>query len=249
MTFNVDKAAALLIESRQGKRLAQVFSPGPHDAGEAYAVQTAIAQQLGPIGGWKVGAKSPSATPTAAPLLGDVMAAGPAKWASSRLNVHCVEPEIAFRIGRDIAPSTEPLCAEEVYASVASIHAAIEIVDTRLADWQEADPLWKLADNQSNGGFVFNPKGTAWNRESLADAQVRLTIDSDLRADQRGGNPAGDPRWLLVWLVNHCIRERGGISAGSFVTTGSYAGMIFVEPNASVVVEFAGIGRVSLDFI
>jgi 2-keto-4-pentenoate hydratase len=249
MTFNVDEAAALLIESRQAKRLARVFSPGPHDASEAYAVQTAIARQLGPVGGWKVGAKSSSATPTVAPLLSDLMQAGPAKWASSALNIYCVEPEIAFHIGRDIAPRAEPLCAEEVYASVTSIHASIEIVDTRLAGWKDVDPLWKLADNQSNGGFVFDPKGSAWNGESLADAHVRLTIDGEMRADQRGGNPAGDPRWLLVWLVNHCTSERGGISAGSFVTTGSYAGMIFVEPNASVEVEFAGIGHVSLSLI
>lgn len=248
MTFNVQEAATLLIESRKAKRRARVLSPCPSDADEAYTVQDAVARQLGPVGGWKVGAKSPGATPNAAPLLTSLMKAGPTGWPSSAFNIYCVEPEIAFRIGRDIAPRAEPLTEDEVYASVASIHAAIEIVDTRLMDWENADPLWKLADNQSNGGFVYDPVGCAWDGETLADAQVRLTVNGVLNADQRGGNPAGDPRWLLVWLVDHCVRNRGGIEAGSLVTTGSYTGMVFVEPTASVTAEFPGIGSATLRF-
>ncbi|OCP18612.1 MULTISPECIES: fumarylacetoacetate hydrolase family protein [unclassified Ensifer] len=248
MTFNIQEAASLLIESRRARKLARVLSPGPRDADAAYLVQDAVAHHLGPVGGWKVGAKSPDATPNAAPLLASAMKAGPTEWPSSDLNIYCVEPEIAFRIGRDIAPRSEPLSESEVYAAVASIHAAIEIVDTRLVDWETADPLWKLADNQSNGGFVYDPAGIAWDGEGLADAHVRLTINGVVKADQRGGNPAGDPRWLLLWLVDHCVRSRGGIRAGSLVTTGSYAGMVFVEPGAAVTADFIGIGSTSLRF-
>ncbi|OCO98863.1 MULTISPECIES: fumarylacetoacetate hydrolase family protein [unclassified Ensifer] len=248
MTFNIQAAASALIDSRRARKLARVLPPGPRDADEAYLVQDAVAHQLGPVGGWKVGAKSPDATPNAAPLLTDLIKAGSTGWSSSDLNICCIEPEIAFRIGCDIEPRSEPLSESEVYASVASIHAAIEIVDTRLVDWDTADPLWKLADNQSNGGFVYDPAGSAWGGEGLADAHVRLTVNDVVKADQRGGNPAGDPRWLLLWLVDHCVRKRGGIKAGSLVTTGSYAGMVFVEPRAAVKAEFIGIGSASLRF-
>ena len=159
-----------------------------------------------------------------------------------------IEAEIAFCIGRDIEPRSEPLPRDEIWASVESVHAAIEIVDTRLADWREADRLWVLADNQSNGGFVYAPDGIAFRDQSFAEVPVRLTVDGRSRAEGRGGNPAGDPRWLVEWLVNHCARGRGGLRAGTMVTTGSYTGMIFLEPGASVAASFDGIGTAEVSF-
>ena len=63
----------------------------------------------------------------------------------------------------------------------------------------------------------------------------------------RGGNPAGDPRWLLLSLVNHCARH-DGVRAGTLITTGSCTGMIFVDAHASVEAEFENIGSVSMQF-
>jgi 2-keto-4-pentenoate hydratase len=248
MTFDVQRAALLLIEGRAERRQVEPFASGPAGAEDAYAVQDAVARRLGPLGGWKVGAKAPGETPNAAPLLAELVRPSPADWPSSSLHMIGIEAELAFRLGRDVEPRSGPVPRDEIWASIALVHAAIEIVDTRLANWKEADRLWVLADNQSNGGFVYDPDGIPGSDRSFAEAPVRLAIDGRVVAESRGGNPAGDPRWLVEWLVDHCARRRGGLRAGMFVTTGSYTGMLFVETNASVEAVFDGIGSAKARF-
>ncbi|MFB9262423.1 2-keto-4-pentenoate hydratase [Bradyrhizobium erythrophlei] len=242
MTFDIQSAASMLIEARSTSRQITPFSPGPTTADESYAVQDAVAARVGPVVGWKVGAKALGDTPNAAPLMAGLVRASRAEWPSSAFHMIGIEAELAFRLDRDIAARSAPVSREEVWASIGSVHAAIEVVDTRLADWKNADRLWVLADNQSNGGFVFDPQGVRARNASFADVPVRLTVDGRAIADRRGGNPAGDPRWLVEWLVNHCVRFRGGMRAGMFMTTGSCTGMVFVEPGAVVQAVFDGIG-------
>ena len=249
MSFDVERAAALLVEARQQHRQVQPFAPGPAHSDEAYAVQDAVARRLGPAAGWKVGAKAPGAMPNAAPLFADLVRPSPADWPSASLHMIGVEAELAFRLGRDIAARSEPVSRDEVFGSIASMHAAIEIVDTRLAEWKDADRLWVLADNQSNGGFVYEPEGVPFRSESYGHVPVRLVINGEAVVDGRGGNPAGDPRWLVEWLVNHCAQRRGGLRADMLVTTGSYTGMVFVDEGASVEATFAGVGRATVRFV
>lgn len=243
MGFDTERAVALLIEAGQTGRLVTAFSPGPGDADEAYAVQDRVCRTLGTVGGWKVGARTPDALPSAAPLLQDLIQTSPASWPAHNLHLRGVEAEIAFRVGRDIPAGADPLDDASAFAAIESVHAAIEIVDTRLDNWKDADPLWQLADNQSNGGFVYDPTGIPFRAQDFTAAPVRLTIDGRVTVEQRGGNTAGDPRRLLLWLIDHAVRRRGGLAAGTMITTGSYTGMIFVEAGARVEAEFDGVGR------
>jgi 2-keto-4-pentenoate hydratase len=248
MGFDVERAASLLVEGRRRHRRVEPFFPGPAGADDAYAVQDAVARRLGPLGGWKVGAKAPGETPNAAPLFAQLVRPSPADWPSSSLHMIGIEAELAFRLARDVEVRSEPMPREEIWRSIASVHAAIEIVDTRLVDWKQADRLWVLADNQSNGGFVYDPDGVPVSDRSFAEASVRLAVDGRLVAEGGGGNPARDPRWLVEWLVNHCAQSRGGLRAGMFVTTGSYTGMLFVEPGAAIEATFDGIGAARVRF-
>ena len=248
MAFEIERAASLLIEGRRQRQLVEPFAPGPAHADDAYAVQDSVAYRLGPVGGWKVGAKAPGETPNAAPLLASLVHPSPTDWLSSSLHMIGIEAELAFRLGRDVEARNEPVPRDEVWASIASLHAAIEIVDTRLADWTRADRLWVLADNQSNGGFVYDPEGIPVPDRSFAEAPVQLAINGRIVVEGRGGNPAGDPRWLVEWLVNHCAQRRAGLRAGVLVTTGSYTGMLFVEPGTSVETAFDGVGSAKIRF-
>lgn len=248
MTFETERAAALLIEARAQNRQVVPFSPAPSTSDEAYAVQDAVASHIGAIGAWKVGAKAVGEMPNAAPIPAQLIRPSAAEWPSSSLHMIGIEAELAFRLGRDIAARSEPVSRDEVWASIETVHAAIEIVDTRLVDWKTADRLWVLADSQSNGGFAYDPEGVSLSSVSFTDPAVRLTVDGGVVVERRGGNPAGDPRWLVEWLVDHCARRRGGMRAGMLVTTGSYTGMEFVEPGASVQAVFEGIGAVDIRF-
>ena len=249
MGFDVENAARLLADARRQHRQLTPFSPGPPDAQAAYAVQDRIAGLFGPVGGWKVGAKAPPDMPIAAPLFADLVRPSPAEWPAGSLHMIGIEAELAFRVGRDVPARREPLSDDEIWGSIASMHAAVEIVDTRLATWKDADRLWVLSDNQSNGGFVYDRAGLAVPDGPLAEAQVRLVLDGKTVIDGVRANPAGDPRRLVAWLVNHCALSRGGLREGMFITTGSYTGMPFVEPGASVEARFDGIGAVSVSFL
>jgi 2-keto-4-pentenoate hydratase len=247
--FDPQTAAAELMEARRTRRLLDTRGRGPGGVEQAYEVQEAVARELGPIAGWKVGAKAPGDTPLAAPLFSSLVRPSPATFAPGSFHMIGIEAEVAFKLGTAVPARAQPLAPAEVFAHVASVHAAIEIVDTRLADWSNADRLWALADNQTNGAFVYDPAGVPWRDADYTDAQVRLEINGEVVVERAGGNPAGDPRPLLVWLVNHCATQRGGLAAGTFVTTGSYTGMIFIEPGATVTATFPGLGsaQVRLD--
>jgi 2-keto-4-pentenoate hydratase len=249
LAFDVEAAADLLVAARRERRLLDVRRPGPRTVEDAYRVQDGVSRRLGPIGGWKVGAKGPGVVPTAAPLPAGLVRESPQDWPAAAFGMIGIEAEIAFRMRDAIGPRSGPVAPEEVYERVASVHAAIEIVDTRLADWRAADRLWVLADSQSNGGFVYEPTGIAWAQQDFTDAQVRLSVGGRVAVERRGGNPAGDPRWLLVWLANHCATLRGGLAAGAVVTTGSYTGMVFVEPGAEVEASFDGLGAARIRFV
>ena len=244
--FDPEFAAAQLAEARLRRRQIELAGPAPQSAEDAYAVQDALLRRLGPAKAWKVGAKGPAETPNAAPIL-DVRQS-PATWAASDLHMIGVEAEIAFRMAHMLPTGAKPPSADEVYGAVASVHAAIEVVDTRIADWREADRLWLLTDNQSNGGLVCGSGVADWRNLDFTRQPVRLAVDGRTLIETVGGNPAGDPRRLLVWLVNHLVRRRHGIEAGAFVTTGSCTGMIFVDPGAEVEAAFAGLGSATVAF-
>lgn len=246
--FDPHEAAAGLVEAHRTRRLLDTRGRAPGGVEEAYAVQEAVARELGPVAGWKVGAKSPDDAPLAAPLFASLVRQSPATWPSDAFHMIGIEAEIAFRIGKAVAPRSAPLGRDEVFAHVATVHTAIEIVDTRLQDWANADRMWALADNQTNGAFAYDPAGLPWRDTNYTDAQVRLEVNGKVVVDQAGGNSGGDPRALFVWLVNHCAMGRGGLAAGTIVTTGSYTGMIFIEPKAEVRATFAGLGTCEVRF-
>lgn len=240
--FSIETAAADLLAARQGRRPMAVRAPGPATAAEAFAVQDRVAASLGPAGAWKVG-RGPSAAPvTAAPIAASLVRPSPCSWPASELLRLGIEVEIAFRLGRDLPGAAD---AATVRAAIASVHAVIEVVDSRFDTWPVPDPLWSLADNQNNGGLVYDPEGIAWTGASLAAAHARITVNGETIFDREGTNPGGDPFALLVALAEHAAC-RGGLKAGTFVTTGSLNGIAFVEPGAAVLAEIADVGRIEL---
>jgi len=223
----------------------------PTSVRDAYRAQSALVERLipwlGPIVGWKVGAPSPTAEPNAAPLLADLVQPSPARLGGARLRVRGLEAELAFRFGRDLPPRATPYGETEVGAAIQSLHPAIELVESRLRDWQAAPPLARLADRQSNGGFCFGPAVTDWRGIDFPTQKVVLTLDGRSAAEARGGNAAGHPLRLLVWLANHAASLGRGLRAGEVVTTGSHTPLIFAHSNSAAVANFPGVGRSSLD--
>lgn len=247
MTTDISYAVRTLLEARRGGL--QVAPPfALPDRSAVYAIQDGVAQASGPVAGWKVGARTPTAEPNPAPLLAGALVASPAKFDGKAMHMIGVEVEISFHIVRDIEARSLPVGLEEALAAVGDAFVGMEVVDTRVANFKQVDPEWLLADNQMNhalvvGGSIANWKGLDW-----ANLQVRLIVDGKTIVDQKGGLGAVDPVRPLAWMIDHAVRERGGIRKGQAITTGSWTGLLYFPPGAHARGEFVGLGAVEAAF-
>jgi 2-keto-4-pentenoate hydratase len=198
------------------------------------------------MAGWKVGAPTPDAEPFYAPLHAPTLFADGQRLEGSGFNVIGVEAEIAYVVAHDLPPRNRPYARAEVMAAMATMHPAIEIIDSRYADLGAMDPLSQRADQQNHGALATGPGRSLPAVIDPSAAVARLTIDGTVCAEAAGGNSAGDPVRLLVWLTNWGSRDWGGLRGGQVITTGSCTGTIFARPGTRVEARFGGLGQVAI---
>jgi len=137
-----------------------------------------------------------------------------------------------------------------VLARVGVVLPAIEIVDSRFAQWPNVAPLAQLADAQNNGALIA---GHAVAYAGLArgfdfvSPELALSFNGASLLPEVTGNPAGDPRELLVWFVNHCAAMGITIEPDWTITTGSYVGGIKLAEPGLVRGRIDGLGDVEIE--
>ncbi|CAN5909386.1 fumarylacetoacetate hydrolase family protein [soil metagenome] len=247
MTPDISHAVRGLLEARRsGRQMVPSFALPNREA--VYAVQDGVAQATGRVAGWKVGARTPTAEPSCAPLLAGAVVKGPATFDGKAMHMIGVEIEISFHIVRDIAARNEPVERDEALAVVGDAFVGMEVVDTRLAKFQQADPDWLLADNQMNHALVVGQSIANWRSLDWANLPVRLLIDGNIEVEKVGGLGAVDPVRPLAWMIDHAVRRRGGLFKGQAVTTGSWTGLLYYPPGTHARGEFPGLGTVDARF-
>lgn len=214
----------------------------PPDAAAAYRAQAAFLQrhQLA-IGGWKIGAKSEDGPIQGAPLPRQGIHANRAVLALGDFPVFGIEVEIMFHFGRDFLPDEAAVTDDEIMASIAGIGTSIEIVSSRLRGWPDGPKLNQLADLQNHGALIAGAFVDYKNDIDFYSPRAHLVIDGLDIFNGLGANPAGDPRRLLPWLVNHCRVQHIALPAGAIVTAGSYTGMVFPKTPGTVKGWIAGL--------
>jgi len=245
---DIATAAALLLQARRsGQWLGGLpESLTPQNEVEAYAVQDAVMRDIGPVGGWKVGARGPDTEPNCAPLARSLIFTQGTAIPAQLLRLRGVEAEIGFRLGTDLPPRAAPYGIDEMAAYIESVHPTLEIVESRYDDFRRVAPLSVLADFNSNGALVVGASVPAQSREAYGRLSVSLKFDGVERVAAAGGNPAVDLLRLLAWLANHCAARCGGLRRGEVVTTGSHTGMQFAALGTRVEATFAGLGGVAV---
>jgi 2-keto-4-pentenoate hydratase len=216
---------------------------------EAYAVQDMLAEAYGAIGGWKVGAPTPEATPIFAPMPLAWIAASDSTLAGSTWRYRGLEAEIAFLIGEDLPPRATPYTMEEVVAAIASCHPAIEVLESGLTDPALPEVrVSMLADLQMHGGFIYGPAVPGWQSIDFTAESVSLAVDGVVRVERTGSNTSGNLLRLLPFLANEGSARTGGLRRGDWITTGSWTGNVQAVAGADVHVQFASAGAVRLRF-
>ena len=243
----VEEAVRLLCAARRGPPVHELPAQcRPQSDADAYQIQDAVIRQLAEtIGGWKVGAASANTAAFCAPICAGMIRPSPASYESGELRIIGIEAEVAFRLGRDLPPRAAPYDRAEVTAG-ASLHPAIEIVDSRYADFRALDRPSILADNFSNGGLVYGAAVPNWESHDLGKTSIAVTENGGGFADS-GSGAARDPIGALVDFAN-LMSGRGGAKAGTIITTGSWTGMVFTKRGARIVADFGALGRVEIAF-
>ena len=241
--------AQLLLAARRSQTQLNGRDVLPASVADAYQVQDLTLTELGPLGGWKVGAKNAESEPACAPLpLAGVLPSG-CILSGQPWRLRGIEVEAALRLGRDLDPQGQLLSAEELAPFFDAVLPVIEVVESRLLDRANCDPLSQLADLQSHGALVLGiPSPMPATRLDLRSLQAHLWFDGQPVATALGGNPAADLWRLIAWLALHCAQRGQPLRAGQIVTTGSCTGLLSAPEGAHVEAEVAGLGRVELRF-
>jgi 2-keto-4-pentenoate hydratase len=228
----------------------------PRSRAEGYAIQAAIENySTGNLFGWKIAATSEAGQkhinvdgPMAGRILSDTVVAdgGTVSMAGNEMRV--AEPEFAFRMATDLPPRSSPYTVQEVLDAVDTLHPAIEIPDSRFADFVSAGAAQIIADNACAHLFVLGaPTTTNWRALDLIEEKPVIT----LRGKQyigHGKNVLGDPRSALAWLANELRLLGVTLKAGQIVTTGTCHPPLPIQSGDLFAADFGSIGKVSVGF-
>jgi 2-keto-4-pentenoate hydratase len=245
----MDHAAAasyLLAARRSGPGAPFPAALSPATEADAYAIQRLVLPEIGPIGGWKVGASGPDAPPACAPMPTGGLHDAPAALDGARFTTRDIESEIAFRLAADLPPRQTPYTRADIVAAIATCHPGIEVLQSRFENPGATSAAANLADLIRHGAYVIGAPIDGWQSLDFDTMEVVQTIDG--QALRRRGNPAGDMLRLMVWLANTGAVWAGGLRAGQIVTCGSWTGATPAPAGAHVSAAFTGAKPVLLHF-
>ncbi|MGW3614705.1 2-keto-4-pentenoate hydratase [Micromonospora sp. NPDC005163] len=156
-----------------------------------------------------------------------------------------IEPEVAFVLKRDL--QGPGVTVADAVRAVDFVLPALEIIDSRIADWRItiADTI---ADNASSGGVVLGGSPARLAAVDLRLMGGNLFGNGDLVATGAGGAVLGSPLLSLVWLANTLGDRNEGLRAGDVVLPGSITSAQPVRPGDTWSAHFAGLGSVTTCF-
>jgi 2-keto-4-pentenoate hydratase len=151
-----------------------------------------------------------------------------------------VEAEVALILARDL--TSEVTCAQDVAAATAAAVAAIEIVDSRIADWRItfADTV---ADNGSAAFFVLGEEPRALNGLDLWSCGMVLELNGRTVSVGAGAACLGHPLNAAAWLACTLAKAGHPLKAGEIVLTGALGAMAPIAPGDDVRATIGGLGQ------
>ena len=258
MNIDAKQAAAHLLtahlEKRSPTRFAREWDMNGLD--DAYAVQSALVEQMLPRYGRRVGYKIGLTSarmqkmcsidhPIAGVVLEQRLSASGVSLSLSSLIHLGIEFEICVRLGRDLAPRERPYQLDEVTQAVDAVAPAFEVVDDRNSAYP-LDLICLTADNAWNDGLILGRFQTSW--PDLAAARGVVECNGTQIDEGHGRDVLGHPCEPLRWLANH-LSERGQtLHAGEIVSTGSLVTTRFPVAGDHYKFTVEGVGAVEVSF-
>jgi 2-keto-4-pentenoate hydratase len=178
-------------------------------------------------------------------LLADMAVADGGLVSAGRFCYPRVEVEVGFVLG---APLPGEGCTEDdVIAATEAVAPAIELIDSRIIDWdiQIADTI---ADNASSAGYVLGPDRVKPTELDLRAIDARLLRNGDEIATGRSDAVLGNPVTAVAWLARKVAAFGVTLDAGHVILPGSVHRAVDVRPGDDFEAVLDGLGSVRLSF-
>ena len=229
---------------------------GTNDLATAYAIQEINTQHWLDAGrrliGRKVGATSTAVQqmlgfdqPDYGMLFADTAYADGDTIPMSRLQQPKAEGEIAFYLGDDL--DGEDLTMADVLHAVDYAVAAVEIISSRILDWN-IKILDTIADNASSGVFVL---GSQPRRLGEFDPVLcGMVLEKNGTPASLGAGIAclGNPLGATLWLARQMVKVGRPLKKGDLVLSGALGPLVTVMAGDRMDLHITGLGRVRVQF-
>jgi len=254
----VRSAADLLVAAREG-RLALAGLPAevtPDNTADIQRIIDAVSERVDrPIRGWKTyTVYKPMNPPFSAPIY-DRFPSGaeiPAEISPARL----IEPEIMFRVDRDLPARNRNYDVIEVMDAVTAV-VGFEVIGSRFRAPSPSDSsapppgqgslYGSLSDHIANGCIVVGDAVPNWRDVAFEDVRLRLTEDDDELVSVVGCHPFDNPFLPVVVSVNR-LRRHQGVKAGDVIVTNSSTSFFAVGAGSAIRASYEGLGEVVATF-
>ena len=156
-----------------------------------------------------------------------------------------VEGEVAFLMGRELVG--DPLTLADAVQAVEAVCAAIEIVDSRIENW-DIGLFDTVADNGSSGLYVLGQDFRSLPGLDLDTCGMVMDQDGEAVSFGVGAACLGHPLKALVWLARTMVACGRPLGPGDIVLSGALGPMTVARPGSVYSARIAGLGRVQVGF-
>jgi len=158
-----------------------------------------------------------------------------------------IEPEICFLIDRDLVGPG--VTRSEVMQATSALAPALEVIDSRIADWR-IKLVDTVADNASSARVVVGPWTDVANDDfDVVGAEGWIERDGNVVATGHGADVFGDPAAAIAWLVNKLAEYGGGIRSGEIVIPGALTASLPLDSGTRFTSTIDGLGSVSVGIV
>jgi 2-keto-4-pentenoate hydratase len=163
----------------------------------------------------------------------------------SRLIQPKVEAEIALVLKRDLVEENHTFA--DLIDATAYALAAIEVVDSRIRDW---DIRFKdtVADNASSAMFVLGSRPVTLAELDLTACAMTLSQEGEVLSRGNGSACLGNPLNAALWLADRMAQLGTPLRAGDIVLTGALGPMVAVTGPGTFTAQIDGLGSVRATF-
>jgi len=252
----IRSAADMLVALREDRLVLAGLPPEvtPDNTADVQRIIDAVSERVDrAVRGWKTyTVYKPMNPPFYAPIY-DVFAGGaeiPAGISPHRL----IEPEIMFRVDRDLPPRARNYDIDEIMDSVTGV-VGFELIGSRFTESRagatpaggQGSLYGSFSDHIANGGIVVGDAIAGWRDVAFEDVRLRLTEDGNELISVVGCHPFDNPFLPVVVGVNR-LRRHQGAKAGDVIVTNSSTSFFAVQPGKLIRAEYEGVGEVTATF-